>query len=137
MLPSATRNEAYEKAGFYIAEHSDVMIAVWDGQASQGRGGTAEIVAKARFWRKPVARSQRDTINRIARKCTMPPTSQLGQREIRVFRDMQEEREELFKQIFPQLRCLEESGVSGGEVDLSWSVPDEAKVRPLCLGWGL
>ena len=68
--------------------------------------------------------------------------SLVERREIRVFisstfRDMQEEREELVKQIFPQLRCLEESGVSGGEVDLSWSVPDEAKVRPLCLGWGL
>jgi len=54
MTPSATRNEAYEKAGFYIAENSDVMIAVWDGLPSQGRGGTAEIVAKARFWRKPI-----------------------------------------------------------------------------------
>ncbi|HXN45473.1 MAG TPA: hypothetical protein VN893_02465 [Bryobacteraceae bacterium] len=54
MTASATRNEAYEKAGFYIAENSDAMIAVWDGAPSQGRGGTAEIVAKARFWRKPI-----------------------------------------------------------------------------------
>ena len=65
------------------------------------------------------------------------------QREIRVFisstfRDMQEEREELVKQIFPQLRRLCESrGVTWGEVDLRWGVPDEAKaegkVLPLCL----
>ncbi len=64
-------------------------------------------------------------------------------REIRVFisstfRDMQEEREELVKQIFPQLRHLCESrGVTWGEVDLRWGVPDEAKaegkVLPLCL----
>ena len=64
-------------------------------------------------------------------------------REIRVFisstfRDMQEEREELVKQIFPQLRRLCESrGVTWGEVDLRWGVPDEAKaegkVLPLCL----
>jgi tetratricopeptide (TPR) repeat protein len=63
--------------------------------------------------------------------------------EIRVFisstfRDMQEEREELVKQIFPQLRRLCESrGVTWGEVDLRWGVPDEAKaegkVLPLCL----
>ena len=39
--PSATRNESYEKVGYYIAEYSDVMIAVWDGLPSQGRGGTA------------------------------------------------------------------------------------------------
>ena len=64
-------------------------------------------------------------------------------REIRVFisstfRDMQEEREELVKQIFPQLRRLCESrSVTWGEVDLRWGVPDEAKaegkVLPLCL----
>ena len=54
MPPSATRNEDYEKVGFYIAENSDVMIAVWDGLPSQGRGGTAEIVERARFWRKPI-----------------------------------------------------------------------------------
>jgi hypothetical protein len=64
-------------------------------------------------------------------------------REIRVFisstfRDMQEEREELVKQIFPQLRRLCESrGVTWGEVDLRWGVSDEAnaegKVLPLCL----
>lgn len=54
MPPSATRDEAYEKVGFYIAEYSDVMIAVWDGLPSQGRGGTAEIVAKARELGKPI-----------------------------------------------------------------------------------
>jgi len=64
-------------------------------------------------------------------------------REIRVFisstfRDMQEEREELVKQIFPQLRRMCESrSVTWGEVDLRWGVPDEAKaegkVLPMCL----
>src|SRR5450759_2629646 len=73
----------------------------------------------------------------------MPAADQPRQREIRVFisstfRDMQEEREELVKQIFPQLRRLCESrGVTWGEVDLRWGVPDEAKaegrVLPLCL----
>ena len=69
--------------------------------------------------------------------------SLVERREIRAFisstfRDMQEEREELVKQIFPQLRRLCESrGVTWGEVDLRWGVPDEAKaegnVLPLCL----
>jgi hypothetical protein len=54
MPPSATRTEAYEKVGFYVAEFSDVMIAVWDGQPSQGRGGTAEIVARAKQLGKPI-----------------------------------------------------------------------------------
>jgi hypothetical protein len=54
MLPSATRNEAYEEVGLYVAEHSDVMIAVWDGLPSQGRGGTADVVAKAKELGKPI-----------------------------------------------------------------------------------
>jgi tetratricopeptide (TPR) repeat protein len=73
----------------------------------------------------------------------MPSANEPRQREIRVFisstfRDMQGEREELLKQIFPQLRRLCESrGVTWGEVDLRWGIPDEAKaegkVLPLCL----
>ena len=73
----------------------------------------------------------------------MTPANQPRQREIRVFisstfRDMQEEREELVKRIFPQLRRLCESrAVTWGEVDLRWGIPDEAKaegkVLPLCL----
>ncbi|HXN45649.1 MAG TPA: hypothetical protein VN893_03355 [Bryobacteraceae bacterium] len=44
----------------------------------------------------------------------------------------------MVKQIFPQLRRLCESrGVTWGEVDLRWGVPDaakaEGKVLPLCL----
>lgn len=64
-------------------------------------------------------------------------------REIRVFisstfRDMHEEREELMKRIFPQLRKMcEERGVTWGEVDLRWGINDEqkaeGKVLPICL----
>ncbi len=64
-------------------------------------------------------------------------------REIRVFvsstfRDMQEDRDWLVKQIFPQLRKVCESrGVTWGEVDLRWGITDEeaaeGKVLPLCL----
>ena len=54
------------------------------------------------------------------------------------FRDMQAEREELVKRVFPQLRKLCESrGVTWGEVDLRWGVTDEQKaegqVLPICL----
>jgi tetratricopeptide (TPR) repeat protein len=65
------------------------------------------------------------------------------QRRIRVFisstfRDMQAERDELVKRIFPQLRKLCESRrVTWGEVDLRWGVTDEQKaegrVLPICL----
>jgi hypothetical protein len=54
MSPSATRDEAYQKTGYYIAGYSDVMVAVWDGREAQGQGGTAEIVAKAQELGKPI-----------------------------------------------------------------------------------
>lgn len=67
----------------------------------------------------------------------------LQQRVVRVFisstfRDMMEEREELVKRVFPQLRKLcEQRGVTWGEVDLRWGVTDEqkaeGKVLPICL----
>jgi tetratricopeptide (TPR) repeat protein len=54
------------------------------------------------------------------------------------FTDMQEERDELVKQVFPQLRALCDSrGVTWGEVDLRWGITDqqadEGMVLPLCL----
>jgi len=54
------------------------------------------------------------------------------------FRDLQQEREELVKYIFPKLRRLcEERGVTWGEVDLRWGVSNEqkaeGKVLPICL----
>ncbi len=51
---------------------------------------------------------------------------------------MKEEREELVKRVFPQLRRLcEKRGVTWGEVDLRWGITDEqraeGKVLPICL----
>ena len=56
-----------------------------------------------------------------------------SERAIRVFvsstfRDIQAEREELVKRVFPQVRRLcEERGVGWSEVDLRWGVTDEQK----------
>jgi tetratricopeptide (TPR) repeat protein len=71
------------------------------------------------------------------------PSQLSSHRVIRVFvsstfRDMQAEREELIKRIFPQLRKIcETRGVTWGEVDLRWGVSDEQKaegeVLPICL----
>ena len=66
-----------------------------------------------------------------------------AQRIVRVFvsstfRDMQADRDELVKHVFPRLRKLCESrGVTWGEVDLRWGITDEqtaeGKVLPVCL----
>ena len=36
--------EAYEAVGRYVVQHCDLLIAIWNGQPGNGRGGTAEIV---------------------------------------------------------------------------------------------
>ena len=46
--PGAPRETAYERAGHEVVARCDVLIAVWDGSASRGPGGTAEIVEHAR-----------------------------------------------------------------------------------------
>jgi len=54
MPPTATRDEGYELVGRWVVEHSDVLLALWDGAPSRGRGGTAEIITYARERGLPV-----------------------------------------------------------------------------------
>jgi hypothetical protein len=53
---SPTREHAYERAGQLMVEHSDAVIAVWDGHPAAGRGGTADIVAYAEARHVPIFR---------------------------------------------------------------------------------
>jgi hypothetical protein len=50
------RRDAYAEVGRYVVDHCDVLIAIWDGQPSRGRGGTAEIVQYAKEQRRPILR---------------------------------------------------------------------------------
>jgi len=47
-------DEAYEAVGRYVVESSDVVIAVYDGAASRGVGGTARIVELAKARSRPL-----------------------------------------------------------------------------------
>jgi hypothetical protein len=48
-LPHAQpSSQAFLEAGHRVVELADLMIAVWDGKAAQGLGGTADIVRHAR-----------------------------------------------------------------------------------------
>jgi hypothetical protein len=53
--PATTRNAAYEAAGDYVLERCDVLLAIWDGKAAQGRGGTGAVVRRARLRGLPIA----------------------------------------------------------------------------------
>jgi hypothetical protein len=50
-----TGDEAYLAAGIALLDRIDLLIALWDGQAAQGRGGTGEIVEIARRRGLPLA----------------------------------------------------------------------------------
>lgn len=46
-LPTAgRRKDCYQAAGYDILDHSDALIALWDGAPARGVGGTAQIVRK-------------------------------------------------------------------------------------------
>ena len=45
---------AYEMAGKMVLGQSDILLAVWDGEASRGRGGTTEVIAEAVALNQPV-----------------------------------------------------------------------------------
>jgi hypothetical protein len=48
------REDAYLDGGMEIVNHCDLLLAVWDGEPSRGRGGTAEIVGYARELGRPL-----------------------------------------------------------------------------------
>lgn len=50
--PTPTRSAAYQAVGRYVLDHSDALIAVWDGRPGHGTG---EVVDEARRRNKPIA----------------------------------------------------------------------------------
>ena len=48
--------KAYEDVGLAVLDRSDMLVAIWDGGASAGRGGTTEIVAEAARRAMPIIR---------------------------------------------------------------------------------
>ena len=48
------RPEGYLRCGLATVDGADVMVALWDGKAPRGLGGTAEIVEHARVVEKPL-----------------------------------------------------------------------------------
>ena len=48
------RDDAYLDCGMETVNHCDLLLAVWNGEPSRGRGGTAEIVGYARAMGRPV-----------------------------------------------------------------------------------
>lgn len=45
---------AYEAVGRLVLDQSDILIAIWDGDAARGRGGTTQVIAEAIALHQPV-----------------------------------------------------------------------------------
>jgi hypothetical protein len=61
------RRQAYRQMGQYVVDHCDVLIAVWDGQPSRGRGGTAETIQYALDQDRPILRVWKDSFEVLNR----------------------------------------------------------------------
>ena len=71
LLTAPSREAAYEAGGRYVLDHCDLLLAIWDGLAAQGQGGTGAIVAEARRRGLPLA-----WVHAGNRKpCTTEPTT--------------------------------------------------------------
>lgn len=46
-VPGEARPAAYERAGHAVVDTCDVLVALWDGQPSRGRGSTADVIRYA------------------------------------------------------------------------------------------
>lgn len=64
----ARRDTQYQSLGWYIAVHSHILIALWDGKETGRTGGTSEIV---RFKRQGVSTRPRDT---LLASCRLEPS---------------------------------------------------------------
>lgn len=64
--PQERRVDAYEKAGRYVVDHCDILIALWDGKPGAGKGGTADTIQYARRMRRPLIWIQTNMGNGIA-----------------------------------------------------------------------
>lgn len=54
MAEAGSREDAYLDAGIETVNESDVLLAVWNGAAARGKGGTADVIEYARELGRPI-----------------------------------------------------------------------------------
>ena len=59
---NGSREDAYLDCGMETVNGADVLLAIWDGQAARGKGGTADVVEYARSLNKPLVIVDPDTL---------------------------------------------------------------------------
>jgi hypothetical protein len=48
------QDESYFEAGRFVLRHSDLLLAIWDGDPETGVGGTGQVIRMARTYGVPV-----------------------------------------------------------------------------------
>jgi hypothetical protein len=68
MQSQPSRGNSYEAAGRFVAERCDILVAIWDGKASRGIGGTGAIVSYFRQTRRPLYWINSEVPSRIVKE---------------------------------------------------------------------
>jgi hypothetical protein len=56
-LPGEKRSDsAYQAAGLWIIQTCQMLVAIWDGQPTTDIGGTADVIAQAERFARPIIR---------------------------------------------------------------------------------
>ena len=63
--PGPLRDLQYARCGLYVADHCHILVALWDGRASERLGGTAQVVAYYLGEAMPGARDARTRIRQM------------------------------------------------------------------------
>ncbi len=74
LSPQSARELQYALVGFYVARHSQILIALWDGAGSEETGGTAQIVQYRRTGRFQCSEAVAESLERAPRPFGLPTT---------------------------------------------------------------
>lgn len=72
VAPLGDKESAFLVAGQRVADESEILVAIWDGEDAEGKGGTGDIVAYALQRQIPVLHI--DAIEKRLRWIGTPPT---------------------------------------------------------------
>ena len=54
-LPETDNHEnSYRQLGFYLIDHCDYLLTIWNGDFNHEEGGTGEVITYAKKKRKPI-----------------------------------------------------------------------------------
>jgi hypothetical protein len=131
-----SREQAYARAGRYVVDHCDVLLAIWDGKPGRGPGGTEETIMYAKARNVPTLivsdSSPDDTTARNHHPHRKRPRSPAAARALRRFDEYNRLRmdgEPILRQLQKERANLEEWGEEASPIQhtrrlvVDWALP--------------